>query len=1011
MLGIPDRVIARTELSGTSASETLSVGSPSLPFTKRHLVLRISARASAGTPNLLLRINGDTSGNYNYQNLKGAGGSDTAARTNAATSVLLGTLSSTANEFSGGELLIPAAFLATFKSFEGIFGVVEDNVHIVAGNWADASAITSVTVFTSASTFASGTVIELAVVDEMYAIAGAETILTADGTFTVEGLPQLPGDCVLIGNLRSDASATLDSIALNFNDDTTAGNYLFQRLRGTGSTADASASTNQAGSCPADTAVANAFGPFLATISNVAGGVNDPHSLTLTGGHATSSASEVRAMSLRRNNVEALIKSVVTPNSGTNFKADSMLSGYHAQKNVIAYKKLTKAEASVTLAIPSGYRDIVLKVDARTDESAALSGLDIQLNSDTTAANYDGQRLDGDGSSATATPQANDQTLYVIPGASAGANIFGGGQTTIFEYTKTDRFKHLLTIAGAANDVVELGSMSWKDTPAAVIQIVLTVASGDNFVAGSIFTVEGTGKPLIGWEDQSAKPTIRVEIDWDGDDLFANDNSDVSGDLFDMARSDGRNFASMLTGRATGGKATVKLRNNSDLYSTFNTGGALFGKLLPNRRVRIMSISPVVSTLFEGEIDSIKPSIAAQRDKIAVIEVRGPLANVSDQEVEVALKTSKQTGTAVTDVLDAANWSSTRRDIDTGQQQMAFWWVTPKKPLTALREIEDTEAGFIRESHRLGGYIAFEGRHHRLNPPHTVSQATFSDNDVAGEFDISAPFGHDDPVKNVFNEFRAPLRDLSNGTPGTLWTLPGEPELAPGEVRTFWIEWPILGADTSQNFIGATWTVPLVEGTDYTGGSSSGQTDKNAQLGVTETAFMDTVKIIVTNNDSAPVFLSLLQVRGTPLVEGDRTLVSEEDSTSQSTFGERRYNRRDSAKWIFDFDDARNWCLFSLSIYKNPTAVLALPFVGNVNLYRLRESLIRDVSDRISIDATGTSGLGIDEDFFVERIQQHIGHKPQLLVKTVYHLSSASQFSDFWVLGKSALGTSTRLAY
>lgn len=110
--------------------------------------------------------------------MKGAVSSASAVRSSAQTSLLFGILSSTSNEFSGGEFLVPDAFSTrSYKSLVALSGQVEDSVHSSGGLWLDTSAITSVTIFTSASTFASGSVFDLAVVDEMYAVPGAETIV------------------------------------------------------------------------------------------------------------------------------------------------------------------------------------------------------------------------------------------------------------------------------------------------------------------------------------------------------------------------------------------------------------------------------------------------------------------------------------------------------------------------------------------------------------------------------------------------------------------------------------------------------------------------------------------------------------------------------------------------------------------------------------------------------------------------------------------------------------------
>lgn len=86
------------------------------------------------------------------------------------------------------------------------------------------------------------------------------------------------------------------------------------------------------------------------------------------------------------------------------------------------------------------------------------------------------------------------------------------------------------------------------------------------------------------------KPQVRFEVDWDHDLLYANANSDITGDVSaqkDWTWGSGRAGNSVLATRAKAGKLTLPLFNDDGLYSSFLSSGALFGKILPGRRVRV----------------------------------------------------------------------------------------------------------------------------------------------------------------------------------------------------------------------------------------------------------------------------------------------------------------------------------------------------------------------------------------------------------------------------------------
>lgn len=1028
MLGVPDRVIARTELTSPASSVTISgidTLIAALPFTARHFVLRWNVRATSGTPNVFARLNGDTGSNYNVQTVQGSGSTPFAFR-GTETSFNYSQASSVANVFSSGEAIFTDAFSTrSHKSDLSFAGRVENLVRVHAGRWADTSVITSVTLFIASSTMAAGSVFEVAVVDEMFAIAGAEQILTADGTFTVQGIPQLSGDVVLIGNLRSDVSAGEDTLDYDLNDDGTDGNYVRQYLRGDSSTASAAAASDrEIGVCTGDTATAGAFGAFVHTISNSAGGVNDPHSLIISGHHADSNDSQVQIVSSRRNNIEGVNKYKLSPASGTNFVTGSMLSAYHVPKNVIAQEKLEVAAASVTLEIPQGYRDFKLSVSARTDESAATSGLDVQLNTDTTAANYDVQRLDGDGSTVTAAQSASDRTLYEIPGGSATANVFGGGSTTVFEYTKTDRHKHLLTIGGAADDVVELDSMRWEDT-SAVTQIVLTVASGDNFTAGSIFTVEGIGKTTLGWEDQGvargaiAGNGFKVEVDWANTGNMV-PLSDITADVVSLTWETGRNIASQLAGRAVAGKAVINLRNNSNQYNKNNSGGAYFGNIKPGRKVRITDTT-TGQIQFSGFLVNPSTMVKMPKSKSARMIAYGILAKLARPNINIAKQSSITTGALVDAALDAAGLTSSDHDIDTGKTTVTKYFKGDKqKALSAIREFEITEAGFIREDHHRDGILAFEDRHHRLTAPGQDSQAIFGDSDTGGEFGFDQIQPSDD-MALIFNEFVARVQLFTTQSIATLWTHSeantsgSAPSIPPGENLVVWANYPNPSTANEGRYVDA-WTTPVAT-TDYTSNTQTGGggTDRTGTTSIAVSKLSNAMKITLTNDHATDtIFITSLKARGTAVFADDPATVRAEDTTSQTDYTDgmpKTWERRAEAKWVPSTDEALDWARYHLGIYKDPSPAVVLGYKANVDLYTSHEASIRQVSDRISLDLTGANGTGLDinEDYYVEKVRHHVNLNG--VHRVTYWLSSTAGYSDFWVLGKSKLGTETRVAY
>ena len=489
MFNLPLRVIAKTKLSGAAASVTFTLADYTIPAGTRHLAVIVNARGDRATTNENMNVtfNGDGGANYNAQELNAEGAAAAAGRNTGATSLRAFTCagaSATANVFGGGMFIIPHyAGSANHKALLSIGGTAESFLSMLAGRWANAAAITSITVTTSSSgNYNANSIFLLCAVDERYLVE--EQLLAADGTVTFSSIPQLDGDLVALGFVRTDRAAVSDDIDVTVNADTTDANYARQRLSGSNTTTAAAAAADRAliEGVPGDSATANAFGAFVLSISQHANGVKQPHILVVSGYHETSGpTSNVAVASGRRANIAAYTSMLFAPGAGgTNLKSGSLISLYHVPKRLVDYDKLTVDATSVTHTVPAGLEALVESVFARSDEAAATDTMETSFNNDVTDANYDAQILTGDGATVAAAQSAASRASATVPAASATANIFGGGVKLIPAYAETDRHKHSLSIDGAADDIVALRSKRWESLTA-ITEIDQTLAGGDNF--------------------------------------------------------------------------------------------------------------------------------------------------------------------------------------------------------------------------------------------------------------------------------------------------------------------------------------------------------------------------------------------------------------------------------------------------------------------------------------------------------------------------------------------------
>ena len=172
---------------------------------------------------------------------------------------------------------------------------------------------------------------------------------------SVQGVPQLTGDAILLCSLRSVKFETEATCVLSMSADETDANYERQNLTGAASvTAAAQTSDRRVGIIPGDTAAIGLFAPLSLRVFNPSSKTIMPSVLALSGVQS----SRVEAASLRRSNIAAVSGINLKIDSGEGFLTGSVMSSYFVPKNQIAGEVVEATKATVALTIPSGYRDI-----------------------------------------------------------------------------------------------------------------------------------------------------------------------------------------------------------------------------------------------------------------------------------------------------------------------------------------------------------------------------------------------------------------------------------------------------------------------------------------------------------------------------------------------------------------------------------------------------------------------------------------------------------------------------
>lgn len=160
-----------------------------------------------------------------------------------------------------------------------------------------------------------------------------------------------------------------------------------------------------------------------------------------------------------------------------------------------------------------------------------------------------------------------------------------------------------------------------------------------------------------------------VKVDWDmtnwaDDPDFSEGIDDISSYVKSVSFSKGKDKE---LGNAPASTVEIVLKNEDGRFSPPNVGSPLYGKLLPWRVIRVrIQHNTIWYNRFFGFISRYRIEPHPER-QVAYIYATDGMDLLARQIItqDDDDKTSLTDGAAIGRVLDAAGWSSSRRDIDT----------------------------------------------------------------------------------------------------------------------------------------------------------------------------------------------------------------------------------------------------------------------------------------------------------------------------------------------------------
>ena len=447
-----------------------------------------------------------------------------------------------------------------------------------------------------------------------------------------------------------------------------------------------------------------------------------------------------------------------------------------------------------------------------------------------------------------------------------------------------------------------------------------------------------------------------VAVDWADSGDFDGPHDDVTESVLDQGPvtfAYGRDQARQLSPPVVG-SAEFGLCNAQRIYSPENPDSPISDEVSPASPVKAeVTIGDTLHPLFTGRIDDF--TVHPDRDNQSVdISAVDDLSLLEGARIYTGLFEARRTGELMHVVLDRAGWEGPR-DIDVGATHIPWWWAEGDDAFSKMVELVQAEGPPSIAYVAPDGTFTFRDRHHRLlRPASLVSQASFAASAIAcdapvvtGSHSYIAPFEYNIGWKDIVNAVTFEVEERQpEGTHEVIWESEDRIALSLGQSTQIHIQ-------AQEPFLDAQ---DLVDGVDIVvEGAGVALTSLSRRSG-------QSLIINITAAGGA-IEVTRLQVRAR-LVPVARTVqVTETDAVSIARHGRRSYPEDAGQAGKHDAF-AITQVLLAHYAQRKPTVQLNLV---SSDLSHLVQIVSRGISDRITLR---NGELGLDSDFFVERISQ-----------------------------------------
>ena len=304
--------------------------------------------------------------------------------------------------------------------------------------------------------------------------------------------------------------------------------------------------------------------------------------------------------------------------------------------------------------------------------------------------------------------------------------------------------------------------------------------------------------------------TLQLWVDWEGDGSFSHAESNVSQWIQPgtLSAKRGIRFGSRSLPRAIAGNLNCRLWNLAHRFTPDSPASIIPGVRFEGKRVqlRIPFGASSYKIMWHGFMDDVRARNRRSTSYL-ILTAMGALSIAGVRRVNIAPQQNITTADAMAMVATQLGLRILTNPNAT-YKTMPWWWVNDEDGIIALRELEETEGGFISE---VGGILVGSSTVNDLRfdeadaeiSRYATERSVFSDTPQSGELSI-INVEEQQAVEYAFNTVIVPVSRYQEGVAAVLWEGPSPITLLPGQTIRINAVYP--HKDAPVNHIAAIWT-------------------------------------------------------------------------------------------------------------------------------------------------------------------------------------------------------------